>query len=276
MNQRYIQDKFTIDELLRKSFNHKGSTEFIKFFNFISRFQHYSHYNTMLVYMQNDAVTFFGGTSFWRKKFNRTIKEDGRPYVILAPMGPVMLVYDVLDTVGIESPEEFLKKGLGNAPFEVKGKLDRFLYEEAIAQASHLGVKINFKEQSYFTGGFITNLVSGKLEIVLNKAATMEESFSTLIHELAHLFLGHTGHKELNKIGSENKIRLLQRKLSRTTQELEAESVSFLVCKRLGLETRSAEYISGYIKNDQDILNFSYEVVIKIADKIEGILKLKS
>ena len=52
----------------------------------------------MLVYIQNDAVTFFGGISFWKKHFNRTIKRDAKPYIILAPNGPVMLVYDVMET----------------------------------------------------------------------------------------------------------------------------------------------------------------------------------
>jgi len=37
----------------------------------------------------------------------------------------------------------------------------------------------------------------------------------------------------------------------------------------LGLQTSSAEYIAGYIKNEKDLLEFSYETVIKIADKIE-------
>jgi hypothetical protein len=73
----HINDKFTIDELLHRSWQHKGSEEFFKFFNFIASFNHYSRFNTMLVYLQNEAVTFFGGTAFWKKRFNRTIKEIG-------------------------------------------------------------------------------------------------------------------------------------------------------------------------------------------------------
>ncbi len=96
----HIIDKFTIDELLHRSWKHKDSKEFFKFFDFIAKFNHYSRYNSMLVYLQNEAVTFFGGKSFWKKKFDRTIKENARPYIILAPMGPVMMVYDVFDTEG--------------------------------------------------------------------------------------------------------------------------------------------------------------------------------
>ena len=92
-----VNDKFTIDELLKRSWQFRNSNEFTKFFDFITRFHHYSRYNTMLVYIQNPAVTFFGGVSFWKKKFNRTIKENAKPHIILAPNGPIMLVYDIFE-----------------------------------------------------------------------------------------------------------------------------------------------------------------------------------
>lgn len=263
----HIIDKFTIDELLHRSWKHKDSKEFFKFFNFIASFNHYSRFNTMLVYLQNEAVTFFGGTAFWKKRFNRTIKEDARPYVILAPMAPVMMVYDVMDTEGVDSPQKFLEEGLGRKPIEVIGKIHPAVLEKTMQKAKEYGIKIILKDQSYFKGGHITTIASGKLEIALNSNNSVEERFSVLIHELAHLFLGHTGHKEL--INSEKKIKLLQRKLTRTAEELEAETVSFLLCKKLGLETRAAEYIAGYIKNEDDLIKFSYETVIKMADKIE-------
>jgi hypothetical protein len=135
----FINDKFTIDELLKRSWCFRSTKEFTKFFDFIARFNHYSRYNTMLVYIQNRAVTFFGGVSFWKKKFNRTIKEEARPYIILAPNGPVMLVYDIFETEGTESPEEFLEKGLGGKPFEVLGHLDERIFIHAIEEAKKWG-----------------------------------------------------------------------------------------------------------------------------------------
>jgi antirestriction protein ArdC len=270
-NAAHIIDKFTIDELLHRSWKHTDSKAFFKFFDFIASFHHYSRFNTMLVYLQNEAVTFFGGTAFWKKRFNRTIKEDARPYVILAPMMPVMMVYDVMETEGEDSPDEFLKKGLGSKPFEVIGKLNPVVLANALQIAKKHGIKIIFKDQSYFKGGHITTIFSGKLEIALNSISTTEERFSVLIHELAHLFLGHTGHKELSIENSDKKIKLMDRKLSRTAEELEAETVSFLLCKKLGLETRAAEYIAAYITNKDDLIKFSYESVIKMADKIEDL-----
>ena len=270
-NIDHIPDKFTIDELLHRSWKHKDSKAFFKFFDFIASFHHYSRFNTMLVYLQNEAVTFFGGNAFWEKRFNHTIKEDARSYVILAPMMPVMMVYDVMETEGEDSPEEFLKKGLGSKPFEVIDKINPVILVNALQIAKKHGIKILLKDQSYFEGGHITTIFSGKLEIVLNSNGTTEERFSVLIHELAHLFLGHTGHKELSIENSDKKIKLMDRKLSRTAEELEAETVSFLLCKKLGLETRAAEYIAAYITNKEDLIKFSYESVIKMAGKIEDL-----
>lgn len=265
----FADDKFSIDELLHRSWVFRNSDEFTNFFNFINRFHHYSRYNTMLVYIQNSAVTFFGGISFWKKKFNRIIKEDARPYIILAPNGPVMLVYDVFDTEGEESPEEFLKKGLGRKPNEVIGKIDPKTYYRAIEEAEYWGIKVLFKSFDYFKGGHITTIFANKLEICLKENASDEENFSVLIHELAHLFLGHTGHKQIHYYSKEKSTKLLHRKLARTTEELEAETVSYLICHKLGLITQSAEYIAGYIKSDEDLSSFRYEFVIKTADKIE-------
>lgn len=271
MLENYINDKFTIDELIRRSWNHKNSNDFIKFFDFIAKFDHYSRYNTMLVYLQNKAVTFFGGTTYWRKKFKRSIKDNARPYIILAPGGPIMVVYDIFDTVGKETPEEFLKKGLGRKPNEVKGKLSADVVKYAINMANHWGIKVYSKPLSYFNAGYITTIISNKLEINLKEKQTNEENFSVLIHELAHLFLGHTGHKELfYKNDKKKKITLLQRRIQRSAEELEAETVSFLICKKLGLETRAAEYMAAYITGEDDLLQFSYENVIKISEKIES------
>ncbi len=267
----FANDKFTIDELLRRSWRFRNTKEFIKFFDFIARFHHYSRYNTMLVYIQNQAVTFFGGVSFWRKKFGRTIKDEARPYIILAPNGPVMLVYDVFETEGKESPEVFMEKGLGRKPNEVIGRIEPKIYQRAIETAKKWGIKISFKPFSYFKGGHVTTIYTGFLEICLKEGASDEENFAVLIHELAHLFLGHTGHKLLYYQDKEKPTALLQRNMSPTAEELEAETVSYLICHKLGLLTQSAEYIAGYITRDEDLIEFSYEIVIKTADKIENL-----
>jgi hypothetical protein len=133
-----------------------------------------------------------------------------------------------------------------------------------------MGLKISHKPLSYFNAGYVTTTIfKGHLEICLKEGMGIEENFAVLIHELAHLFLGHTGHEHIQYQNKEKQTELMHRKLSRTAEELEAETVSYLICHKLGLQSRSAEYIAGYITCEKDLLEFSYEIVIKTADKIE-------
>ena len=60
-----------------------------------------------------------------------------------------------------------------------------------------------------------------------------------------------------------------RRNLGRNAEELEAETIAFLICRRLGLTTQSAEYLAGYINSEKDIIRFNYEMVIHTVDKIE-------
>jgi len=266
----FSPDKLTIDELFKRSQRYRDSKEFFRFFDFIAKFKHYSRYNTMLVYLQDESVTFFGSSTFWKKKYNRLVITDATPYVMLQPFGPVMLAYDLFQTAGKDTPEEFLEKGLGTKPFEVMGRIRPEILDDAIEIARSLGIKISFKELSYFNAGYVTTIFKGHLEIALKKGMSYEQNLAVLIHELGHLFLGHTGHPILRAInGNGASIKLMQRKMTRTAEELEAETISFPICKKLGLETRAAEYLAGYIKCDEDLENFSYELVIKTADRIE-------
>jgi len=78
--------------------------------------------------------------------------------------------------------------------------------------------------------------------IQINKKLDIKAKYSTIVHELAHIHCGHLG-RDIHEWWPD------RMNLSKEQCELEAESVTYLVCKRQGLETRSAEYLSGYVKN---------------------------
>ena len=68
-----------------------------------------------------------------------------------------------------------------------------------------------------------------------------EARYGTLVHELAHLYCGH--------LGTPNGRWWPDRQnLSHAVREFEAESVSYLVCTRLGIGTASDEYLAGYVR----------------------------
>lgn len=69
------------------------------------------------------------------------------------------MVYDVMDTEGEDSPQEFLKGGLGRKPIEVIDKIHPTVLEKALREAKGYGIKILIKEQSCFKGGHITTIM---------------------------------------------------------------------------------------------------------------------
>lgn len=161
------------------------------------------------------------------------IKKFAKPYIIIAPKSPIMLVYDVMETDGRESPKEFPDRMFGEYSFEVKGRIDLRIFEGAVLIAQSLGIPVSQKPLHYFKGGYVTTAVTGRIEIYLQEEATVEENFTVLLHELANILLGHTGHKELRKITDQKLVLPERLKISRSTEELEEETVSYLISAKL-------------------------------------------
>ena len=88
------------------------------------------------------------------------------------------------------------------------------------------------------------------------------DPFRTLIHECAHVLLGHT---------TDEKTMSDSDKTPRDIREVEAESVALLVGAALGL-TAGAEYSRGYIQhwrgNGHPIPEASARKILKVADQI--------
>lgn len=276
----YKDQEQSINELFQRSLKFTTSDECIKFFRFIAKFTHYSHYNAMLVYIQNPEVDYFGSVPFWKKNFNRQVKRNAKPYIILANHGPVMLVYDIHDTVGEKKPEQVIEEGINNGVFGVSGHIDEKILEKAIKTAYSYGIYIKQSFLRFNEGGY-TESSSGierTPDIVLNSKATAEETFRILMHELAHIFLGHFGEKILTKEYVNQKGQKVKKTVSindrqyidRYMREIEAETVSYLVCAKQSLNSESEKYLSEYL-DCNTFRNLDIRNVIKTAEKIEKI-----
>jgi hypothetical protein len=78
-------------------------------------------------------------------------------------------------------------------------------------------------------------------ELQINSILSAEARYGTLVHELAHLYCGHLGTPNARWWPD-------RQNQSLTVREFEAESVSYLVCTRLGIDTSSDEYLAGYVR----------------------------
>lgn len=263
-----------LDQLLDDSRLYRKSQRYIDLLDFASRLRNFAPFNAMLLNIQKPGLTYAASAYDWRVKFERHPKKDARPLVILWPFGPVAFVYDVQDTEGKDLPD-------GVYCFYASGPVD----EAAIARFIDLAKKKNIICTMIDAGDSKAGSIQreGKLlpkkpgakvkpnsysySLKINKNHCAPTQFATLAHELGHLFLGH--------LDKDNELNIPDRsKLSHHQEELEAESVAYLLCKRNGVETKSDSYLATYVKTNITINNLDMYQVMRAAGRVEEVLGL--
>jgi hypothetical protein len=116
----------TIDVLVERSRAYRTSQSFREMIDFMGRFRVYAPYNVMLVRLQNASCSFFATAKDWDERFERALKEDARPMLILAPMHPVMLVYDLDQTEGKVERWSWFLRPLDRSPKVEAGAVSCF------------------------------------------------------------------------------------------------------------------------------------------------------
>jgi len=204
--------------------------------------------------MQNSGVQIVLPAARWAK-YGRTVKYQSRPLVILMPFGPVSFVYDIADTEGKPIPDHLINL------FTTAGEFNPLIYNRIIMNCSKENILLREEVMHKSSAGFAKHK-NGIFSITINSSYSVNEKYSTLIHELAHIFCGHLGVNEQSWWKNRESI-------DTTIAEIEAESISFLVCKRIGLETTSEAYLSNYISKHSQIPPISFDSILTISLHIE-------
>jgi len=269
-----------LDELFRLAGEYRTTKEYRNLLDFVGGFRSYSPYNAMLIHIQMPGAQYVAPPYRWLREYRRRIKASARPILILQPMGPLMFVYDVSDTEPEEGaptlPAEIER------PFEVRGENVGGRLSMTIENAKRDGIGISERQAgSQFAGEirgaegerYITVLIKQRptpeyesmrvrYELVISSALSAGAKYATLGHELGHLYCGHLGTPDTKWWPD-------RRGLTPELREFEAESVCYLLCKRLGIDNPSAEYLSHFTKNYQDTPKISVECVMKSTGLIE-------
>ena len=251
----------TIDTLLQASGRYRQTADFHDMVEFMGKFRNYSPYNNLLVRIQNPGCSFYATAKDWKARFHRSIKEDARPLLILAPMHPVMLVYDLDQTDGKEPPNELSLF----AKFQGKWE-DRWL-SRLIENAGRHRIRVNFTKLSSTNAGFAMRPNQGnaneKMRIAIHEPLPPPSRFGVLCHEMAHILLGHLGSDQDQWWPS-------RCHLGRAAIEIEAEATAYVVTQHLGLEGSSTAYVSRYLKTDGQVPpGVSFDMIAKVAGNIK-------
>jgi hypothetical protein len=271
-----------LDELFLLAKQYRDSSKFLDLMRFVARFRRYSAFNAMLVHIQMPGARYVLPAKRWLKEYHRVPVEGAQPLVMLQPMSPVMFGFDVSQTEGEALPAGF------EDPFGFDGRLEEEVLTRTIDNARRDGVDVQMRPLGSTLGGYVRNVDSPHhvvglglvqqstrtlrvdsravpviTDIVLNKNLSDEASYATLTHELGHLYCGHVGTPN-------SKWWPAREKLSRACKEFEAESVSYLVCRRANLATPAAEYLHGYLQANAQIPMISLDVLFKAVQRVEA------
>jgi len=250
----------TVDALLRQSMVYRNTASFQEMVSFMGNFRDYAPFNNMLVKLQNPSCSFFATQKDWDKRFKRRLKEDARPMLILAPMHPVMLVYDLDSTEGPPLPQELQQF----ARFE--GQWDAARLSRTVENATNRDlIRIDTVKLSSTNAGFATVSVGQggmKMRIGLHDELDESSRYGVLLHELAHIYLGHLG-------GDKDGWWPSRGDLARRAMEVEAEAVAYIVSRRAGLQGASSHYVSRYLDGEATLQVISLDLIAKVAGRLE-------
>lgn len=269
--QRLIEEadaaRSLLDQLLIDSRLYKNSQAYKDLLDFVIRLRNFAPFNAMLLQVQKPGLSYAASACDWRARFGRQPKEGARPLLILWPFGPVALVYDVQDTEGKELPRDV-------AAFFATGPIDR----SALAAFETLTIKEGIEWCAVDAG----DQRAGSIRVLKRPSNDKERTlyrmhvnrnhppatqFATLVHELGHLFLGHLGRDKKNSVPPRTA-------LAHAMRELEAESVSYIVCKRQNIFTNSEKYLSDYVTVYKTIDDIDVYQVLRAAGQVEKLLGL--
>ncbi len=262
-----------VDELWRVSGRWKRGRDCLELLEFLCRFPGYTPLNAFLIYLQNPRATEVATARAWVTRRRRRIRPEGRPIAILAPMSPVVFVFDIADTVGPPSPPE-----RPPAPASAKKSAAR-MFESLAGRLAVERVAVTLTETPLSPAERTLRLTPAlrrslgaaapparmRALIRLPQALAPDDRLAALAVELAHLFCGH--------LGSDEEAGFPDRGEPPAEQiDLEAETAAALACRRLGYAAAGAPLLSLLRERpEEELPPFSLNAVFQAATRIEAL-----
>lgn len=263
-NIQYQKVKEITDQLEQGIQELFQSEKYMEWLKTMSKFHDYSLNNTLLIAFQKPDATLVAGYTAWQKQFGRQVQKGEKAIKILAPApykekvemekidpdtqkpildkdgNPVMEVqevkrpafkvvnvFDVSQTDGKEIPSLGVN--------ELTGDVQEYeVFFEALKRTCP--VSMEFEQIASGAKGYYHQL---EQRIAIQEGMSQIQTIKTAIHEMAHQRLHAT-----NPLDEKSEIV----NQTRSSKEVEAESVAYTVCQHYGIDTSdySFAYVAGW------------------------------
>ena len=263
-NTQYQKVKEITDQLEQGIQDLFESEKYMSWLRTMSKFHDYSLNNTLLIAFQRPDATLVAGYTAWQKQFGRQVQKGEKAIKILAPapykekvemekIDPitrtpildadgkpvrevqevtrpafkVVSVFDVSQTEGREIPS------LGVD--ELSGDVREYeMFFEALKRSCP--VPMEFENIEGSAKGYYHQM---EQRIAIREGMSQVQTIKTAIHEMAH--------QRLHAVEPlDEKSEIINQ--TRSSKEVEAESVAYTVCQHYGIETSdySFAYVAGW------------------------------
>lgn len=241
----------------------------------MAHFNHYSARNIQLIKAQLPEATMVASFEEWKKRNGHVNKgekalyvqapvtvikkdADGKPVINADTGEKETLTYfkpvPVFDISQI-SPQQGKQLNLPKSSEAIPAQLNKDYYQNVyralrdISQKEN-GISIRFRELEQ-SDGFYNPKTN---DITIKKGMTYEQTLSTLIHEMAH--------SELHN--NQSLAEHFKGKLTRSSEELQAESVAYVVSNHLGFDTSndSFAYLASWSQEPDGLENLKAQLEI--------------
>ena len=233
----------------------------------MSQLNNYSNRNLRLILAQNPEARQVASFKQWKENFGRYVKKGEKALRIFKPMTKIkkdennqpildkngkpetvtffglVPVFDVSQTEGKEMPKAA----------EVKEQLTDLdyanLYRVLMAIAKENDVSVRFEEMENNKHGYYS--VPENQIVLRSNEMNKAQIIKTFLHEMAHAELHHADNPQ-----KEN--------LTRSTAELQAESVAYVVSSYYGIDTSeySFNYLSGWSADKETLADLEAQLDI--------------
>lgn len=263
-NTQYQKVKEITDQLEQGIQDLFESEKYMSWLRTMSKFHDYSLNNTLLIAFQRPDATLVAGYTAWQKQFGRQVQkgekaikilapapykekvevekldpvtntpiysDDGKPIIevqeVTRPAFKVVSVFDVSQTEGREIPS------LGVD--ELSGDVREYeMFFEALKRSCP--VPMEFENIEGSAKGYYHQM---EQRIAIREGMSQVQTIKTAIHEMAH--------QRLHAVDPlDEKSEIINQ--TRSSKEVEAESVAYTVCQHYGIETSdySFAYVAGW------------------------------
>ena len=233
----------------------------------MSQLNNYSNRNLRLILAQNPEARQVASFKQWKENFGRYVKKGEKALRIFKPMTKIkkdennqpildkngkpetvtffglVPVFDVSQTEGKEMPKAA----------EVKEQLTDLdyanLYRALMAIAKENDVSVRFEEMENNKHGYYS--VPENQIVLRSNEMNKAQIIKTFLHEMAHAELHHADNPQKDN-------------LTRSTAELQAESVAYVVSSYYGIDTSeySFNYLSGWSTDKETLADLEAQLDI--------------